>query len=138
MSLFVLALAGCSHDPSAPEKPSDDPSARTTTNYTPPTPEELSKLCDVPMYPGSKAPDGLSRMPRKDADGTHYELVLTTNDPVEKAAKFYLSYMKQPPGPGGKAPTVVGTTPHGNMAIIQVSSEGDHTVVRIKSIASGH
>lgn len=138
-SSLLLTAAGCSRGPALPEQPSEDPSARTTTAYNPPsTPQELAAQCDVPIYPGAKAPDDMSRMPRHDNDGVHYELVLTTKDPVGKVADFYSKQLKLPVDKLQTTPSIVGETPKGNDLILTFNTELGQTVIRIKSIAKAH
>jgi len=134
----MLLAAGCTRGPGLPEQVGDDPSARTTTAVnSPSTPEELAAKCDVPMYPGSDAPQGMSRSPHKDSDGTHYDLVLTTSDPPKKVASFYADRLKAQSSTSDDNLMVVAKTPKGNDALITVSAEGGKTVVRIRALAYG-
>jgi hypothetical protein len=134
---LATLLCACSREPSIPDKPSDDPSARTTTIHNPPqTPQAASTACDVPMYPGAKAPDGMSRMPRVNQDGsTTYNLVLTTNDTPQKVADFYSNDLKIAPVKTDIGLRIMGKTPKKNDAIVTIESEAGETVVRISSIA---
>lgn len=138
-ALLVL-LAGCTRGPALPEQPADDPSARTTTLVnTVSTPQELAERCDVPLYPGSQAPDGMSRTPRKNPDGsTSYDLVLTTKDNKDRVTSFYADKFKLEPIRSKDGNRIMGKTAKKNDAIVTVSSEGGQTVIRINAIAYGH
>jgi hypothetical protein len=87
------------------------------------------------MYPGSKAPDGMSRLPRKDAEGVHYDLVLTTSDSPKRVIDFYTTQLKVRPAASEDGSMLVGKTPKGNDALISVAAEGGQTVVRIRALA---
>jgi hypothetical protein len=133
----VVLLSGCNRGPSLPEQPSDDPSARTTTLVNPvDTPEELAKRCDLPIYPGAKAPDGMSRMPRKDpGGGTAYDLVLTTHDDKSRVTSFYSKVLKKPALRSKEGNQIMGRTPKKNDAIVTVTSDGGETMIRINAIS---
>jgi hypothetical protein len=132
----LIALVGCSKSAPMPDHLSDDLSARTTTVFNAPsTPQEMAKICDVPMYPGAQAPDNLSRMPRKDPGGEMlYELVLTTKDEPSKVADYFATALKLPVVKGGGGFSIVGRSPHKNDVMIQVDREGGQTVARIHAI----
>jgi hypothetical protein len=132
----AVALSACSRGPAIPDQPLDDPSTRTTTLSNPPSsPMELAKECDVPMYPGAKAPDGMSRLPRKNQDGSMtYDLVLTTNDSPEKVANFYAEGLKLKATKAGGAVHLMGKTPKKNDVILTIESGAGQTIVRISSI----
>lgn len=136
---FVL-IAGCSRGPSLPDQPSGDPSARTTTLINPvSTPQELALRCDVPIYPGSKAPDGMSRMPRQNpGGGTTYDLVLTTKDDKTKVTRFYSKVFKKEPLRSKDGTQIMGRTPKKNDAIVTVTSDGGQTFIRINAISYVH
>lgn len=136
LAFVLLFSTGCSRGPALPDQPGDDPSARTTTAVNPPTsPQDLAAKCDVPLYPGAKAPEGMNRMPRRDPEGIHYDLVLTTPDPPRKVIQYYATSLKLNASTTGGALAVMGKTPKGNDAIIAVASEGGQTVVRIQALA---
>ena len=136
---LTLSAFGCSRTEPTPEPGPDDPSARTTTAFNAPeTPTEVAAKCDVPMYPGSTAPQGMSHMPRQDSEGTHYELVLATKDSPAKVASFYGSDLHLEPKIVGDKANLMGLTPKKNAVIIDAAPEAGQTIIRIKAIAAAH
>ena len=140
LAIVAVLTSACSRGPSLPEQPQDDPSTRTTTLSNPPSsPQEVAQQCDVPIYPGAKAPDGMSRLARKNQDGsTTYDLVLTTPDPPQKVASFYAHGLNLPTTRSKSGLRLMGKTPKKNDAIVTIESEAGQTVVRISSMAYPH
>jgi len=139
LAAAVLSAIGCSRGEPVSEQAPDDPSARTTTAYNAQeTPAEIAAKCDVPLYPGASAPQGMSHMPKQDTDGIHYELVLATKDSPRKVATFYATTLKLDSKVHGDNASLMGLTPKKNAVIIVAAPEAGQTIIRIKSIASPH
>ena len=139
LAALTLSAIGCTKDEPVSEPTTDDPSARTTTAISPMTPEELAAKCDVPMYPGATAPQGMSHMPTKDAEGAmRYELVLATKDTPQKVADFYAGKLHLESKIIEGQATVMGNTPKKNAVIIAAGSEAGQTIIRVKAIAYSH
>ncbi len=99
------------------------------------TPEEMAKAMDIPMYPGSTAPDGLSSAPVKRDDGSmHYSLVLATNDPVKKVADWYATQTGIAAKQDARGVSLVGSTKGGVNLILGAATEAGRTLVTIKAI----
>ena len=138
-----LVLIGCS-------KPADQPAPDTTKPTTEKpvtkaetpkqeanlTPATLAEKIDAPLYPGSEAPDQMTRPPVDDKfGGTRYELVLATKDSIDKVAQFYQDKLHLDALARDNGKQLIGKSPKGNDLLIMVGTEAGRTMIRFKAIA---
>lgn len=129
---LALLLGACAKpaDTTAPEAAPTGKVVQTDM-----TPDDMAKAMNIPLYPGSSAPDGLSSKPETRDDGSiHYSLVLATKDTPEAAGAWYAQKtgLTAMPGMGGKS--IVGALPDGTNVIITIAPEAGRTLIRIKAI----
>jgi hypothetical protein len=139
----ILALlagtTGCTRpDPPAEHEHNHGPSPATRLEPNGATPETLAQAMDVPVYPGSRVPDGVSRAPQPDGHGgTRYELVMHTSDSVGEVSAFYRERLGLAAMEEGDHAQLIGKTPNGNDAIIRIVRDGEMTTIRVNVIAYG-
>jgi hypothetical protein len=130
--LLALLIVGCAKPTEAPT--TDVPEAGKIVKIDM-TPEQMAKAMDIPMYPGSTAPDGLSSAPQKRDDGsTHYSLILATNDPVKVVAAWYAKQTGIEAKADARGVSLVGSTKNGANLILGVKAEAGRTLIDIKAI----
>jgi hypothetical protein len=102
----------------------------------PDSPEYLSHKADIPLYPDAHLPDNKSNV-RSDGEQTRIELVMRTSDAPHKVAAFYVDKLKLERSKEGEAIRLMGKTPKGNYAIIDIKKDGADTSVSGVAIAIG-
>jgi hypothetical protein len=99
----------------------------------PSSPEELAKQADIPLYPDAVLPDKKSNV-RTDGKQTRYELIMATPDAPEKVLRFYKEALKLESHKEASSYRLLGRTPSGNYAMIDISPDGKSTKINAVSI----
>ncbi|HSI71580.1 MAG TPA: hypothetical protein VK934_00265 [Fimbriimonas sp.] len=100
----------------------------------PASPEGLAAQADIPIYPNAVLPDQKSNV-RSDGKQTRYELVISTSDAPQKVSEFYQEKLKLKAHKDGTTIRLLGRTPKGFYAKIDVTSDGKTTKIDAVSIA---
>lgn len=123
-----LALAGCGDPQTTGEVPRLDPkdqaSAAQAPERKPITAEEVTKVLDLPEYPGAESVENVRLVsPSYSPDEVRLELVRRSKDAPAKVVKYYEDQLGSPAvgDPGHKE--VFGRTPRGNFVRVHVDVE---------------
>ncbi len=94
---------------------------------------DLAAKADIPLYPGSITPEGLSKIVPS-STGTKYEINMTTSDPVSKVADFYQAKLHLDKQGASNAIDMFGMTPKGLLAKIKIGTKNGKTEIQAVSI----
>jgi len=85
----------------------------------------------IPVYPGATV-KGEATTPS--GDETHFNMLLSSPDSVDKVASFYKEKLKLGSSIRAGVTQLIGTTPQGANVIISVAPESGSTKVTIRAI----
>ncbi len=111
-----------------------DVTPKPVADQTTDTAESFSLRADIPIYPDARMPDNKSNV-RSNGGQTRLELVMRTSDPIEKVAKFYVKELKLDRSKEGNAVRLMGRTPKGNYAIVDLTKVDNDTLISAVAIA---
>jgi hypothetical protein len=122
--------AGCTRDTTPAKKPEQEAA------MDPNSPEYLSFKADIPIYPNSRLPDNKSNV-RSDGEQTRIELIMLSSDSPTAVASFYVEKLKLERTKEGDKVRLMGKTPKGNYAIIDLQKQGADTKIAAVAIVMG-